>query len=420
MKLLLLHFTAGRVGGVETVIEAQAALFSRHGGHEVRVISGSEAARDGVRHLQIPMLSPGHELSREAQRELDAGAPGENFSELRATLVAQFAPLVREAAVVMLHNVLTMPFHLAWTSAMWQLAHENPTTRFIAWVHDLAARNVDYALPFRDREPWRLLAMAHPRIEYVAVSDLRKRELVDLTGLDEALCRVIPNGVAPAELLALSPDVARLVEGRHIFENDLILLHPARLVRRKNIELGLRLVAELKQRGVRATYLVTGPPDAHSEQSAACARELAILKEELGLEGEALFLHELFAVTRRDLVSLYAVSDALFFPSRQEGFGLPPLEAALQRLPIFCADIEPMNALPRHHMTTFAPTTPPGKLAALIVETLARDEAFRARKQVLREFSWEAIYARHLGPLLHGKATEDTEPLGKKNPRRTP
>jgi glycosyltransferase involved in cell wall biosynthesis len=40
-----------------------------------------------------------------------------------------------------------------------------------------------------------------------------------------------------------------------------------------------------------------------------------------------------------DVRSLYQMADALFFPSRQEGYGLPLIEAALHGVPVFCSDI---------------------------------------------------------------------------------
>ena len=94
------------------------------------------------------------------------------------------------------------------------------------------------------------------------------------------------------------------------------------------------------------------------------------------------------------------LADALFFPSRQEGFGIPVLEAALQRLPIFCSDIEPLNSLLGGGVTTFPLDMPPEEIAALIASALADDRAFAARKETLRSYSWDAIYRNLLSPLL--------------------
>ncbi len=51
---------------------------------------------------------------------------------------------------------------------------------------------------------------------------------------------------------------------------------------------------------------------------------------------------------------LYRVCDALFLPSRDEGFGLPVLEAAASRLPVVCADLPSVRAIARAS-ETFSP-----------------------------------------------------------------
>ena len=66
--------------------------------------------------------------------------------------------------------------------------------------------------------------------------------------------RVIPNGINLAAVLGLPPRLAALSLCCH----ELVLAHPARLIRRKNIEFGLRVTAALRRAGLDAAYAVTG------------------------------------------------------------------------------------------------------------------------------------------------------------------
>ncbi|MDQ3623444.1 MAG: glycosyltransferase family 4 protein [Verrucomicrobiota bacterium] len=383
VRITLIHYSYPPViGGVETILAEHARLFSAEG-HQVTVLCGNEARETGA----ICVRS----LPEIADRETPA-----------ARVVAGVAPLLKREEVVFMHNVMTMHFHPGLTAALWQLASSLPAVRFVSWIHDLAAGNPDYPLPPLTEAPWSFLAAAHDQMEYVAVSDHRARQFKKLTG---RVARVIPNGVDPARFLGLSPSVARLVKEHAIFERDWILLHPARFLRRKNVELGLRVTAALRALPRQAVYLLTGAHDAQQAGDSTYRAELRALRRELGLEEEVLFLNNLFAVTTPDLISLFSVADALFFPSRQEGFGLPILEAALHRLPVFCSSLEPMNALVHHGLTTFAPESSPAAIAATIAGHLDASPATRARKEVVRRYCWETIHRDFLQPLLASAQT---------------
>ena len=72
---------------------------------------------------------------------------------------------------------------------------------------------------------------------------------------------------------------------------------------------------------------------------------LTKLRKQLGLEGSAHFLaelHDSFCPMKSSRIFI-RVADALFFPSREEGFGIPLIEAAFSHLPAFCADIPPLR-----------------------------------------------------------------------------
>ena len=78
--------------------------------------------------------------------------------------------------------------------------------------------------------------------------------------------------------------------GRGLFEKDLVLLHPTRLLRRKNVETSLRVTAALRNQGCDAVLLVTGAEDSHNPDSHDYAEALRALRAELKLEADALFL----------------------------------------------------------------------------------------------------------------------------------
>ena len=371
VRIALVHYTyLPVIAGVELVMGEHERLF-RAAGHAVTVLAG-----------------------------LDEGAEDRLSSRAVEALVERLRPIFAAQEVVILHNVLTMHFHLALTVAVWRLAAELRQVRFIGWIHDLAACNPDYAPLPLDRAPWEVLAQAHPHVTYVAVSEWRARQFLELTGQPAGRCRTIPNGVNPIQLLDLPPRAAALARGSRLFEREIVLLHPARLLRRKNVELTLKVTAALKAAGHSCACLITAPPEVHHPASVAYAAALQEVRARLGLHQDAFFLNDAAPLSARELQGMFRLADALFFPSRQEGFGIPLVEAAVHRLPVFCSDIAPLNSLLADGKTTFSPDAPPAEIAALIVRVLDADSAFATRKQALRKYSWPAIHRNFLSPLL--------------------
>jgi hypothetical protein len=91
-------------------------------------------------------------------------------------------------------------------------------------------------------------------------------------------------------------------------------------------------------------------------------------------------------------------------PSLEEGFGIPILESALVRLPIFCADLHPLRSLAGPYASYFSPQEDPSRVAKMIFESLATDPYYQLRQDVRRLYTWEAIYHSRLLPLLEERS----------------
>jgi len=100
------------------------------------------------------------------------------------------------------------------------------------------------------------------------------------------------------------------------------------------------------------------------------------------------------------IFDLYRVADALFLPSREEGFGIPILEAGFAGIPIFCADIEPLRALAGDEAVYFSPDENPVQIASWVMEKLQADSAYRRRVRVRQNYTWQAIYSKQIAPLF--------------------
>jgi glycosyltransferase involved in cell wall biosynthesis len=290
---------------------------------------------------------------------------------------------------------MTMHKDLALTEALVRLARERPGV-LIAWTHDLAWTDPQYADERHPGDPWGLIARAHPGVRYVAVSDERADQLAGLAGLRRDGVAVVPNGVDVAATLGLSSAGARLAQRLDLYRADPLLILPARLTRRKRVEAAIAATAALRGRGHAATLVVTGPPGPHNAANARYLDELTALAK--GVEGVHL-LHALgLRAPYRVVADLYALGDALVLPSQSEGFGIPLLEAALHRLPIVCSDLPSLRAL-AGDAATYVPPAASGEVIADAIERTLGQPLPRFRSRV-RAMAWSRVLAERVVPLV--------------------
>jgi mannosylglucosylglycerate synthase len=393
MKIAIVHYTSWPViGGVESVIRQHAQLMARHG-HEVAIVCGEGVAFDQqVQILILRELNSQTPLVRAAQEEAYNGRPGQAYFRLLETLQKQLGPLFSKFDHLVVHNMFTMPFNLAATQALSALA--GPGRKTIAWTHDLAASNPDYKIP-----PYRafdLLRERQPGVRYVTVSEARAAEFRALMHAEADA--IVPNGLDYAATCALTPEVANLV--RDDLATSVILFYPTRILARKNIAFALQIVGALRDIGMPVRFLVSGAPDSHNRSSTEHFAGLKRLSADLQIQGLISWVNELFSVDERQLHSLYMVADAMLFTSRQEGFGLPLLEAAAHRLPVFCTNIEPLKSIALSGTLLFDLRDAPRMVAERIRDALAEDAIFKRKKQLLRDYSAARLYLDKIEPIF--------------------
>lgn len=394
------------IGGVEATIAAHARLLLADG-RRARIVAGGGAAPDPAVELALnPLLGSRHPAVEAVNAELARGEVSPAFAALVAEIEAALAAALAGCDVALVHNVHTLHKNLAFTTALANLHAAGRAPRLVAWAHDFAWRDPLYLPELHEGRPWSLLREPWPGVRYVAVSADRRAGLADLLGIAPGEIAIVPPGVDVEQLLKIEPETAALVRAYNLGEAEPLLVLPARITRRKNIELALRIVAALREVSPAPRLVITGPPGPHNPTNAAYLDLLQSLQAELA--APALFLYDAFrdaagqpaAVTDAMIADWYGLADGLLFPSRAEGFGMPVIEAALRGVPVFCAEIPPFREIagPRAHY--FALDEPPAAIAGRIAAALAADERLQWRREVRQRYTWEAIYRRDIRPLL--------------------
>ncbi len=403
-SIALLHYSVPPViGGVEEVVRQQANLFYRYY-HKVKIIAGEggEFSRD-YEIVFNPLLSAKNRAVLEAHRRAIEDKDPSRIFQLKKRIYRFLREQFRHSDIAIVHNVLSMAFNLPFTLALHDIAQEG-RVKVISWNHDSPYFYPDYPSHL-DEPPWDVLKKPNPHITYVAITKARKEQFSQLYGMDEI--EVITNGVDPIEFFRFSPLTVRVIKELKLFEADLLVLQPFRMVRRKNIELSIRVLRALKDRGVKAKFILTGKYDPHSFDSRKYHRELIALIKELDLSKDFIILTDIklkggqrVVPTREMMKDFYQLSDLLFLPSKQEGFGLPLLEGGMHKLPIVCSNISPFREIGREDVQYFELDDPPEKIAELILNYLNSFGPGRLFRRVFREFILDNIYFNKILPLF--------------------
>lgn len=403
MNIAILHYSVPPiVGGVESVIAHHARLMSADG-HSVRLIAARGAAMSNeIPLMYIPLADSRYERINLIKQELDKGIVPASFDSLRDELADELKKALTGVDVLIAHNVCSLNKNLALTAALHKLHQANQLPRLILWHHDLAWTTPRYLPELHEGYPWNLLKTDWGNTTHVVVSDLRQDELANLMKLEREFIHVIPNGVDMDRFYKLETLTQDLLDKTHVLDAAPILLLPVRITPRKNIELALWTLAGLKKDFPHAALVVTGPLGPHNANNIKYFELLTELRKQLGLQGSAHFLAELYDGFLPDevIADFYRVADALFFPSREEGFGIPLIEAAFSHLPAFCADIPPLRKLGLSDAQFFSPNEDLALVANMLADYFKTSLPARLAMRARASFRWEAIYRQHIAPLF--------------------
>ena len=232
--------------------------------------------------------------------------------------------------------------------------------------HDLFVMTGDYSTPeFRSRFTAQARDAARRADAIIAVSEFTRHQVVELLGVPEARVRVVRHGARRLEF----PDVAR----------ELVILHVGALQTRKNI---VRLVEAFETLDESWRLVLAG----------AAGFGAAGIMERIARSPARARIELPGYVTPAELAAWYARATVFAFPSLDEGFGMPLLEAMAAGTPIVTSN---RSALPEVAGDAALLVDPEDTdaLAAALRELTGdaglREELARRGRERVRTFTWE-------------------------------
>lgn len=275
---------------------------------------------------------------------IDAAAPPTRGELVEALL---------DADLVVVENLLTIPLNLPASRVLADVLRGRPA---ILHHHDPPWQRERFAhiteLPPNDAA-WR-----HVTINRLTEAQLRDRGIEAITiynGFD------VPTSPGDRVLVRSTLEVA---------DDEVLIAHPVRAIERKNLPAAIALSEALD-----ATYWLLGPAEEGYDQT----------------------LHALLAAARCRVIhhawphgpDLYAAPDLVVFPSTWEGFGNPPIEAALHRRPAAVGRYPVADELRALGFEWLDPENPRGVRAFLAAPDL--DTLERNRTLAIEHFSLDAM-----------------------------
>jgi len=263
----------------------------------------------------------------------------------------------------------------------------------VTTVHDL----IPLLLP-EYRGDWRVRAYVR------LVSATIRQASVVLTDSEASRCDIVQHLALPPETVRVvylaageeyvpQPPVEVEALRQRLALPPRYLLYFGGFDHRKNLPAVMAAFAGVAAQEPDAVLVVAGQTPKRDSEFAPDPRHLA---EEAGVRGRT---HFIGWVTEADKPALYSGAEAMVFPSRYEGFGLPPLEAMACGTPVVASSAGSLPEIVGDGGLLHAPDDVGGMTESLLAlwrqPEFRRGLAAKARVQAAR-FSWENTAAETL------------------------
>ncbi|MCM5527508.1 glycosyltransferase family 1 protein [Parasegetibacter sp. NRK P23] len=195
---------------------------------------------------------------------------------------------------------------------------------------------------------------------------------------------ITPNGVSESFFIARSKnDDRRKLEQQNGYSK--FILYVSRIEPRKNHAALIRSYLELglNQKGIHLVFI--------GHTSIPCA-EMDALLQQLSPEQSA-SIHHYTNIEEEELKRYYNAALVFAYPSKAEGFGIPPLEAAAFHTPVICSNtsaMEEFSFFGEGHINPYDQEALTKSLRVYITHPPAEEQLLEIAETIRKKYNWSA------------------------------
>jgi glycosyltransferase involved in cell wall biosynthesis len=208
------------------------------------------------------------------------------------------------------------------------------------------------------------------------VSEFVKSEIAERFNVKQERIRVTPNAVSQCEADFTTRNTLR--ETRRLSDSK-IILYTGSIFNRRHLPV---LIASLTQLEPSYVLIIIGEnrtfPQIDLDQEA----------EKIGVRNRVQILNYLPDHLLREY---FIMADVFVYLSEYEGFGIPPLEAMCNRLPVIISDTPAMNTIYRdaaHFVSSFTPTAVAEAIKKVMEDEKEKSRMIAVGLELTARYSW--------------------------------
>ena len=267
----------------------------------------------------------------------------ETFESDVEKLIEPTKKALEDVKIAITHDIFYQIANLPHNEACRRVMQADPEIFWLNWIHSVPAQKGEF-----DKYPMDCRFKPVPNSYMVYPNDWDKLRVAKMYGIEMAEVKVVHHSIDIAEFNKFDPETAEFAEKYKLYQADVIAVYPLRMDRGKQPDKMVRIMAELKKRGLDVRCIIADFQST-GERFLEYKKEIKEIAQEMGLGDDLIFTsdwrEELRLGSPYSFISdLFKLSNLFILPSNSETFSLVALESAIgKNLMVLNQDFPPMK-----------------------------------------------------------------------------